>query len=568
MKKIALVMLLGFSFFSCKPFDYPWFKPAENPGVFIQHLSTTGEFAYKLDLGLGAKSVLFTFTNSSELREAPALPTVNGAVVGGESRTGIVPPFPDNKAVHRAEVLGRIAEFNRDAFTLLPGGKKGFLQQNLVPPPPPNPDDVGNSDTFWDPNASQVFVSVPAHCQKVVSLIDIGDATRTLNIWVADDCWYSTGSGKAYYMNETMVAALADKFLETGSFNDIYDWTTALIGSEWGAHPYPTLLIPPNDEITILLCDIEGDNQPDGGVVGYFWAKDNFVRVLGDPILEYSQGRIMFYIDAVMYAHPDGTWDASDYWPEEVYSTLAHEFQHMINFYQKQIVFDAQAGTEVWINEMCSQIVEDLLAAKLQVIGPRGVEGTDGTAGAAGNEQGRLPWFNYYDYVSLTDWGGSGPLPSYSSTYAFGAYLARNYGGAALLRDIVRCPEFDSASVVNAVSAFTGRQESLQKLLERWSAAIVLSDLTGAPTGYRFNIGFFFASSIGGADYDLGSIDFFNYRFGTLDGPRLYTGRGPVGSTRPLPTSNTYYLAGTSLESEQEWVLDVPAGVTLSVIVK
>jgi hypothetical protein len=48
----------------------------------------------------------------------------------------------------------------------------------------------------------------------------------------------------------------------------------------------------------------------------------------------------------------------------------------------------------------------------------------------------------------------------------------------------------------------------------------------------------------------------------------FFSGSGSIGSARPLPTSNTYYLAGTNLDSAQEWVLDVPEGMSLSVIVK
>ncbi len=223
---------------------------------------------------------------------------------------------------------------------------------------------------------------------------------------------------------------------QAGASNDIYDWVTAMLGPEWGAHQY-TDLIDPNDEITIWLCDIEDDDSFDGGVVGYFWSKDNHVNVPGQQYIEYSHERVMFTIDAVMYANPAGGavgWNATDYWPEEIYSTLAHEFQHMIHFYQRAVLRDAIVDGDTWINEMASQVVEDLLADKMDVIGPRGVTGADGTAGAQNNTEGRLPLFNYLNDISLTYWPqGGGGLENYSITYAFGAWLARNYGGAMLL---------------------------------------------------------------------------------------------------------------------------------------
>jgi hypothetical protein len=270
----------------------------------------------------------------------------------------------------------------------------------------------------------------------------------------------------------------------------------------------------------------------------------------------------MFTIDAVMYAIKDGgTWDSTDSWPEEIYSTLAHEFQHMIHFYQRAVLRDAMATGDTWINEMASQVVEDLLADKMGVIGPRGVDGADGTDGTAGNTAGRLPLFNAYNDLSLSDWNND--LASYSITYAFGAWLARNYGGAKLLNRLMQCASTGPASIEDIVSLETGRSESFSRLLQRWSAAQLLSDATDPSAGYRYNAGAFFDSTVDGNAYRLGSINLYNY----TPAPYLYT-RSTVGSYQPLSTSQALCQGAIPGTGVLAWTLDMPDGVIASVVVK
>jgi hypothetical protein len=235
----------------------------------------------------------------------------------------------------------------------------------------------------------------------------------------------------------------------------------------------------------------------------------------------------------------------------------------MIHFYQKQILKNVQAGTDTWINEMCSMIMEDLVSDKLGVEGPRGVNPADGSAGSPGINKGRIPDFNQYSYYPLAQKAGYG-LVDYSVSYAFGSWLARNYGGAALLNRIVQCPQTDESAVVNAVAAFTGRtDETFARLLERWSAAVLLSDVTQAPAGYRYNTGGWTAASQGGISYNLGSINIFNY----VPALTVFNGSGSVPSSVFYRSSNVYYLAARSLGSSRTWKIKVPTDVLMSVVI-
>jgi hypothetical protein len=246
----------------------------------------------------------------------------------------------------------------------------------------------------------------------------------------------------------------------------------------------------------------------------------------------------MFYTDAVMFANGEDIWDIDDPWPKEMVSTLAHEFQHMINFYQKRILLDTD--TDTWINEMLSESTEDLVATKIQHIGPRAVDYFDGSAGEPGNTNGRYPLFNANNTLSLTAWNGQ--LADYSKVNAFGAYLLRNYGGAKLFHDIMHNGFEDEQAVVDAVNKSPeGSGKTFANLLSEWGIAVMLSDHEYLVDVPFYNTGDFTLSTYNNSTYELGSINFFNY----IPLPTIHTTAGTVEAK-----GNYYYKIGDNLTGD------------------
>jgi hypothetical protein len=432
---------------------------------------------------------------------------------------------------------------------------------------PAGSDVVGATGIFWaaDPSNVNNLISVSATCRAKMGPVTFADGRkRTLSVWVDNSVWNVD-------VGQTEVDALAGKFLQSPeSQNDIYHWDTAVVGEPWGPQSYSDLITwDANNTVTILLSELNTASAYSGAVtVGYFWAKDNFTTAA----LPGSNERIMFYIDSRLYgktfAAGESGWQVTNYWPKLVFSTLAHEFQHMIQFYQKQVIQGALKGTDRWIDEMCSMIMEDLVADKQNVEGPRGVPllnaaTSDPSAGPPGNTRGRIPAFNANSSLALIQ-PTTFDLKDYSVAYAFGAWLARNYGGAELLRRIVQCPQTDESAVINAVQQYTGsKTESLAGLLERWAAAVLLSDATTAPSGYRFNTGTWFTSSLGGESFNLGSIDFFNYN-PTLT---VYTSSSAIPAVSNH-SSNVYFQAAKGLAGTRTWKVTVPTGVLMNVVIR
>jgi hypothetical protein len=541
----------------------------DSPAPFVQTVPFTGAFDYTVHPGSSPRSVYFVFTNPSTTADLGSLPVVShGQLLSIDGHPVCAPAPQPLHAVdrHPSTMDRRVAEFNRTSQSQVSGftGSAGPAA-GMISALPASSDTVGATAAFVTDidGLGNPSATVGATCRLATGPVAFADGrTRALSIWVDSANWDPTDTS-ATMMTPSKILALADRFLRSPEQpGDIYHWDTAVVGEPWGIHTDAQLIPWDNSgTITILLANLNAVYS--GPVyVGYYWAKDNY----STAYCAGSNQRIMFYIDATLYGTLEGaeaTWSEGNYWPRLVRSTLGHEFQHMIHFYQKQVLFHAPTNTDTWINEMCSMIMEDLVADKLDVEGPRGVSAVDGTAGAAHNTAGRIPYFNLCSYYGLVQ-PASYSLYDYSVSYAFGAWLARNFGGAALLRMIVRCPQTDETAVVDAARAFGSRGETLGDLLREWSSAVLLSDATNAPAGYRYNTGGWSSFSCGGVGYRLGSINFFNY-----DPPLfvLYSISGLPGS-QVAHSSNLYFQAAGGLTGSRTWSLEVPTGIDLDIVVK
>ena len=161
-----------------------------------------------------------------------------------------------------------------------------------------------------------------------------------LEIWVATDCL--APSQKASSVTLEMAKTLAYNFiapLQKNASSDIYHLCTSILGKEWSpqfSNPFDPFTLFSN-KIVFLLYDFDGNRT-----------------VLPTPS---DNGEIMLYLDAVLFAAKNDTdsWSLTEGWPSIILSTVIHEFQHLINFYQK--IHHANNNSfreELWLNEVCS----------------------------------------------------------------------------------------------------------------------------------------------------------------------------------------------------------------------
>ena len=543
------------------------FLGGDNKVFRVENVKSTS-FKYILDLGSSTKDVYFIITNTdleNTITEDITI-SINSNNIGQTSQNKIgnqAPAFSDNQ-IKIFKDIPAATSFNNKKHDFRTNPRLLKSSQRLKP----QKNSVGESLVFNvdDPNRT-----ISATLRGQVSNVATGfGKNKTLNIWVENDFW--TAASEDSKINQQMVDLIAAKFLKNGLDNDIYDWVSSIYGEEWG-QVNSSDVISETNQIDILLFDIDNDKKTEGSLVlGYFWAKDNFKS----SKYSNSNQRIIFYIDALLFAtkdinDDDGVWELSDYWPSEMISTLAHEFQHMINFYQKSVIQLKTPGS--WINEMASMMAEDFIANKMEMDGPRGVGHSDKTSGSPNNKKGRLPLFNYiYDGYSVTKWENL--LQNYAMSYSLGAYLARNYGGASLFTNIVQNSYEEKESITRAIKS-EGSSVSFETILQNWAAAVLLSDRT-SPNGdfYKFNSGEWFTSTSGGKSYQIGSINFFNYRNDInttqyVNGPLIYK---PISTNYskdfPLAT-NRFFLLGTDLTGQVQCDVDLKNNkLKMQVVVK
>ncbi|MDR2897456.1 MAG: hypothetical protein LBU99_01485 [Spirochaetaceae bacterium] len=324
---------------------------------------------------------------------------------------------------------------------------------------------VGDTRTFWVDNPEGQWSSIPAVLRAV------GD---NCNVWVAD-VNFDDNSGTKSDNKITFAQAQAI----AGNFDTIYGLTTAIYGYEYGggvSSSAPTYGGKDGDpKIQILVYDIDYDffGSQKSGTLGYFWSKDFFTQEeLAGNNMKTNLSEI-FYVDAHF----------TDDYEDVVYSTLVHEFQHMINFNQKEIVY-GKPIPETWYNEMLSMIAEDMISPLI------GINMT--TGGHPINV--RIPTFLAgYNLAGVSEWlGGSEEYYSYSNVYAFGAFLARNFGGAELIKGIASNALTNMESIsseLNRVNAglFPSVNSAFTDALGLYAQAFLYSG-SGKPSGaYTFD---------------------------------------------------------------------------------
>jgi hypothetical protein len=364
---------------------------------------------------------------------------------------------------------------------------------------------------------------IDAQVKKIVRNVQTPRGVKSLVIWLE--------SGNSS-VSQSDIDKLADIFLKSGENNDIYDWVTNVYGSEWGddAKNVDKNLIDNSNIIDILLYRMNNN-----ALAGYFWGKDNFKN----SAINASNEKIMFYINTNLLRIN----------PEETYTTLGHEFQHMIHFYQRAVLKDLHDST--WLDELMSETTEDLIATKIKYKGPRNVSPYDGSAGDIGNRGGRYPTFNRYNTASLTNW--SNITSDYSKVSAFGTYLLRNYGGAKMLNRLMYSDNTDKRALIDA----TG-EGNFYTLISNWGAAVILSDKIGLNNKFEYNFGDFKHTNLDGIDYKLGSINFFNY-----------TPKPQFKSNAILDDSaNLYYKVGSNLSGDITLNIKANKGVDITIIAK
>jgi hypothetical protein len=501
----AGLISIAMFFFGAGCSDLSWLWESSESEQKADTVSTVQE-----NIAAGEKVYIVKINRS----DAKAASTRTGSVAvasaragTGEASTGEVAPFSRNAGTvssrYRMGHPGQ-AEINRQLQSHIQNGTNARSLHNVER----SAASLNATRNFW----VETTVNGGGWTQKPAVL----RATGTYcNVWIANENYDAGSSGtKDNKLTAAQAQALAEKF------DQIYAIETPIFGYEYGGGPGGNGGVDGDPKIQIFVFDIDGDafdTAKTGVTMGFFNSLDYYAQNVVDQEEKgwKSNEAELFYIDSFV----------TDETPDQTYSTLVHEFQHMINFNVKYIA-PSQAGKRVsfydtWYTEMLSMLAEDM-------IGPMIGIPAEHTAHPINL---RIPLFlGAYPLTGVNEWNtqdGDMTLISYSNVYAFGAYLARNYGGPELIKAIAQNDAINTASITAGLSRYG---IDFKQALSAYGEAIVKS-------GFNKSV----SAQISGRTYTFSGFDIWNmlnYFAGQPNGlPEGYKGPfiGRLNSSIELP---------------------------------
>lgn len=209
-----------------------------------------------------------------------------------------------------------------------------------------------------------------------------------------------------------------------------------------------------NGKVNILSYDIkDGFSGNCGYIGGYFYGGDLFNQ-------EHSNQSEIFYIDTYPLM---GTGVSKDV--TATYETLAHEFQHMVNFNRNVLVEGSFTEMDIWLDEALSMAAEQIYTGKVLA--------------------DRIDYYNDSSSItngqSLIKWNDNGDeLANYSLSYLFGQYVkVQANQGNRIFKEIINSPYNDYRAVELMVKKYINSSMSFGQFMTAFRAALLLKQSEG-----------------------------------------------------------------------------------------
>lgn len=223
-----------------------------------------------------------------------------------------------------------------------------------------------------------------------------------------------------------------DAFERIGKkFDYIYDLETSFNGSPRYTKKCDPGLIDSHDKIEIILTDICGDAENTGATYSGYFSQNDVLK----KNYKFSDGSTNSFSNETQCIFVDSITAIKQ--ELYAYTVLIHEFQHLINFCYKQ-QFGSIASS--WFTEMLSMLTEDVFTKYMNT--PLHLSPASRLVLYEMNYgycQSPFVWYSLGD-VELIGY-------SYAATYAYGSYLARNYGGLDFIHQLAISPYVDYYAV-------------------------------------------------------------------------------------------------------------------------
>lgn len=374
-------------------------------------------------------SSLVTVASRAEalLQDAPALrfavsPAEAGSVGSAYALAGLAPAQ-----------AGREADFGlgfRSSFT-------ASNTANLAAPRSPyrlnqatEPRAVGARESFW---------------------INTGDSTSGGD--VQRTCELKRVGTNAYLYVDVAAKLTADQLdrLITAFDQQIFPKVTGAFG------PVPKPGVDGEDRVFLVVSPAVDNFGKEEGLMGYFWSRD---AIPGGGGAHSNQKEAVFMTDQ-LFKYPDLT----------SLGTLAHEFQHLVNFTNKTRATGNTEPEALWLDEGFAMMAMEIAGYGLPA----------GDAHIAKDLDGFEKTPQKY---SLTSWSQNPNGFAYGQSYLFVRYLVDRFG-QDVLKAIIQSPETSVAGVERVLRT---HGETFPSVFRAWTIANGISDAPlseGTPFRYK-----------------------------------------------------------------------------------
>lgn len=283
---------------------------------------------------------------------------------------------------------------------------------------------------------------------------------------------YEIGDSKSFWVSNLETDEyyqISAKLLYSGTHSYIWVYDNkqitqndaAKLGKEFDERIYPLIHqyfgqesdVNGDGKINILCYDIQDGFDGEGGyVAGYFDPNDLSLD-------EHSNHSEIFYIDTYPLM---GTGSKKDV--TKAYDTLAHEFQHMVNF-NENVLIENKDPMDTWLDEGLSMAAEQIYLGK------------------ALND--RIDYYNQSESIaeghSLLNWDYYGDtLANYSLSYLFVQYLKIQAGqGNNIFKDIIDDTNNNYKAVEDIIKKYINPNLSFGQFMTDFREALLLKNKTG-----------------------------------------------------------------------------------------
>lgn len=244
--------------------------------------------------------------------------------------------------------------------------------------------------------------------------------------------------------------------------NQISSQDAAKLGTEFDNNIRPVIQqyfgnesdVDGDGKVNILCYDIQDGFYGYGGFIGgYFYGGDLFNQL-------HSNQSEIFYIDTYPLMGMSSTKDVT-----ASYETLAHEYQHMVNFNRNVFVEGTYTQMDVWLDEALSMAAEQIYTGRVL--------------------SDRIDYYNYSSAItnglSLLDWDNSSDvLANYSLSYLFGQYLkVQTNQGNNIFKEVINHSNNDYRAVQSVVTKYVNPTMTFGQFMTTFRGALLLKQSSG-----------------------------------------------------------------------------------------